>query len=335
MVQWQMLRTWQEKLSDSLRLAIEEKCCGGEIACVRAIVDALNGNAPLKATDAWSYTAEAAFLHGPISKVQFGIGGKLQEPRELADLVVLAAEASEGRVERVRACFIQTKANHKGSDYSASYSVDDLQLWLLSTFPNFDGLGKMIKGHNFRMRNRTGMLGAYGLLAHPGEISILSARVLANVLSGDRAKVAGKSISTRDLAPTFAALALPQEVDVTVRVDCDHRLHSTRYWTDDRRGLSGGSRLATLCLEDFVKEWTGLHLGELWEADPDRQSDPDLKRFIDLVVARARMHGQLSEFARVLGPDVPTQEPDSPGQDEPPSQGVGVLALVRSWSQPE
>jgi hypothetical protein len=314
-------QSWQDDLRESIRAGVEEACCGGEVDCVKAMVRHINDAKP-PALSHWSVAAESALLHGGISQVKFTIAGVEQPRRELADLCVIAASAEKGQLTGFRVCFIQSKANHRDDRHHASYDIDGLQLWLLSRFPKFEGIGRFVKGPSYHLNNTTGMLGAYGFLSHPGEMSLLSARVLANVLAECAGRDKSREIDARELAPTLAALGSGWSRDCF----CPHR------------ASTGGdtTALATLSYDDFVREWTGLRLGEPWYSTRANHRDVAVRTLVDRIVAAAVDENQLPHVAQLFHPDVPREEPEASGEDrdtghDAEAPALGILAVILDW----
>lgn len=157
-----------------------------EVDCIRALVTDIAQTLPIGSPQSprVRLTVESVFLHGPRSQVTFSVGG-VQKQRELADVLVLSSFVYRGSLKWQRVCLIQAKRDNAAVRKSAArFDVDEWQLALLRTFPRFTGVSGVFKGLTYELRNQSGMLGAYGLLNSPGDISILSARVLYSALGG-------------------------------------------------------------------------------------------------------------------------------------------------------
>lgn len=301
------------------RMRAEMEACyfkgKGEVDCVSAIVNAINATTVItsaQVTDA-EITVEGAFLHGSKSQVKFSIGGN-QQQRELADLLILGSYVENGSLRWQRACFIQAKKGSlsKGSTPSR-FVIDEWQLALLRSFPEFEGVSGLFNKKKHHLRNRTGMLGAYGLLSAPGEITVLSARVLNHILGGR------KSIVLKELTPTILSERTGMEVipktnpllwwpfDPEHCPECDylfdrffsiphHRLshiHGTKpgnlsLFPDRGPEYSSVSKLSCLGFDELIDFWTSLRLGEPWIVGTRNRGDLGLQKIIWAIVSQIK-----------------------------------------------
>lgn len=351
------VQDWQWRIAATMRRGIESSfgTRPDEIDCVRAIVEAV-GAAPavagrLRLRDSFKLEVESAFLHGPRSQVRFRIGGT-EHQRELADLLVLATYVEDGTLAFQRACFIQAKRSGASSRSAARFSIDPWQLALLGSFPEFTGFAGEFKGLTLELRNRSGMLGAYGLLSPPGEFTVVSARVVNHVLGGRQ------SLTTKELIPAILSETGAMRSAVASRgeywwFDPEHcpycrelAMHDfPHHWL--RHHASHASRhtaaldtpvesvLTCVGLDEFVQSWSGLRLGEVWHARNPTSSDRALRRCLQRVVRRiAQATGALSRVDGLLaeGRGDHNLSLEIDGGDREPS-GLGVLSMVRTVSR--
>lgn len=353
------VQDWQWRIAATMRRGIESSfgTRPDEIDCVQAIVEAVGG-APavagrLRLRDSFKLEVESAFLHGPRSQVRFHIGGT-EYQRELADLLVLATYVEDGTLAFQRACFIQAKRSGASSRSAARFSIDPWQLALLGSFPEFTGFVGAFRGLTLELRNRSGMLGAYGLLSPPGEFTVVSARVLSHVLGGRH------SLTTKELIPAILSETGAMRSAVASRgeywwFDPEHcpychelAMHKfPHHWL--RHHGSHASRhtapldapvesvLTCVGLDEFAQSWTGLRLGEIWQARSPTGSDRALRQCLRRVVRRAaQIKGALSRLDALLAEaggdhNLPVE---IDGGDREPS-GLGVLSVVGTVSRGE
>ena len=240
-----------------------------------------------------SLGVEGAVLHGQESQVRFSIGGREPWQCELADLLVLGLGVVDGALRSLRACFIQAKRGKSATKTSgARFDIKEDQLALLRSFPEFEGVVGVYKGIKCKFRNRSGMLGAYGLLSAPGEFTVLSARLLGQILGGR------KTLTEKELTPAIVAESasyrsksrgersgwFPWDLDPEHCPACremwrhfvpfpwhdfrDHHRHFGPHVGHGNAGLAGtdGSVLSCLSIDEFVDAWSSLRLGEPWSS---------------------------------------------------------------------
>lgn len=330
-----------------------------EVECVRAMVQAVDGTPPVAVTIdgrvSFTLKVEAAFLHGSRSRVRFQVGGT-DHQRELADLLVLAAYVHDGRLAFQRACLIQAKRSGQSTGQAASrYGVDPWQLALLASFPEFSGVTGVFAGLNVHLRNRSGMLGAYGLLSPPGEIIIVSARVLNQVLGG-RKSLAAKELVPAILSESAAARRSMHVPDESWWFDPDHcpychelAMHGPHHhWRRHHARHRGAGPSATadtpgesvatcIGLDEFVQCWTGLRLGEVWHSDSGTRSDRILRASLQAAVRRVgSVTGKLAGARELLdhasGNDNLRFNDENPGAH---GGGLGVLSVIGTMNRGE
>lgn len=355
------VQDWQWDLAARMRGGIERIYTSkpDEVECVRAMVQAIDGTPPVAVTldrrASFTLKVEAAFLHGSRSQVRFQVGGA-DHQRELADLLVLGAYVNDGRLAFQRACLIQAKRAGQSTGQAASrYGVDPWQLALLASFPEFSGVAGVFAGLTVHLRNRSGMLGAYGLLSPPGEIIIVSARVLNQVLGG-RKSLAAKELVPAILSESAASRSSVHFPDERWWFDPDHcpychelAMHVPHHhWRRHHGGHHGtgpsaaadtpGESVATcIGLDEFVQCWTGLRLGEAWHSGSGARSDRILRASLQAAVRRVgSATGKLAEATELLdrasGNDNLRFNDDNP---EAHGGGLGVLSVIGTMNRGE
>ncbi len=297
---------WQWTLTNRIRDGIEAVYATDpdEIKCIDAMVKAIQGTQPIRSPNlpGISVSCEGAFLHGSNSQVRFRVGG-VKKQCELADILVLGSYIEDNSLKWQRACFIQAKRGTKPSDNRQTrFSIDKWQLTLLRAFPTFYGISGIFQGINLHLRNRSGMLGAYGLLTDPGEFTVISARILSQILGGR------KSITNKEIVPALLSeinssksniltnSAHPWELDpkncATCRwivnklmSDLGYNImheHPQRSYIEDNEE----SQLTCLGLDELVQAWSLLRLGEIWRTGVRVKSDINLGISIRILISK-------------------------------------------------
>lgn len=207
------------------------------------------------------------------------------------------------------------------------------------------------------------MLGAYGLLVAPGDFTVISARVLNQLLGGR------KSLVGKELTPTILSELAVRIAENPVSLtpwwpfdpehcpECAHLFEAYlpfpwhRFWRQhshphrarahsqaNAEEPHSGSPLSCLGLEEFVDSWTTLRLGESWRVGASSRSDRDLHHALFTLVLRvARATGGLSQLVGLLSRAgnnnlLPT---DDNGPSHPLDGGLAVLSAVASSGQLE
>ena len=357
------VQDWQWQIADTMRRGIETSfgCRPDEVDCVQAIVEAVAGTPPVtgqgRSGDAFRLEVESAFLHGHRSQVSFRVGGATYQ-RELADLLVIATFVQDGALSFQRACFIQAKRSATPSGSSAArFGIDTWQLALLGSFPELMGITGVLKGQTVHLRNRSGMLGAYGLLSPPGEFTVVSARILSQVLGGRKSLPAKELVpailsevaASRNSSPTRSDHLWLDRFDPENCLSCReiacyfpeflHHLWCHRQAHVGQHApvvnTPAASILTCAGLDEFVQSWTGLLLGEVWHAGNPTDSDRTLRRCVSRIVSRvAAQAGTLQRVDRLL------REAGGGGDDPIPHDtadwgpaGLGVLSVIATSSR--
>ncbi len=347
---------WQWDLARRMREAIEDvySTAPDEVDAIKAMVEMVGKGTRVDSPsiDGTSIECESAFLHGPRSQVKFRVGNNTHQ-RELADLLLLGSYVEDGSLRWQRACFVQAKRGSTPGVRSPSrYAVDKWQLALLRAFPQFTGVSGIFRGQSHNLRNRTGMLGAYGLLADPGDLSLVSARILDQVLGGRG------SLPAKELVPVFVGARSPSDArrvdvpggwwswehfDPKQSAECRdffkqvfgtpwqhwHRLHNQRLGHRHRGALNWEpppSVLSCVGLDAVIQCWSSLQLGEVWKPS-DVASDVALRACVLSIVSIANAKtGSLSALRTLM---MTTDNPELPHQDghaEP--SNLAVLSVI-------
>jgi len=136
------------------------------------------------------------FIHGIRSEVEFGYYGGTTV-RELGDIIFILSVVYNGKKYFEKLTINQVKKSKKSKSVSWSLrdSGDMEQLYLLSRFPTFKGVGSLIPQKHYNLPNFSGCLGTHGLLYPPGDFAIISSKKLEGfLLSSNR-----KTIQLNDL----------------------------------------------------------------------------------------------------------------------------------------
>lgn len=224
-------------------------------------------------TDGKSYgplSIRADKIHGSRSYVEFNYRDK-PVTKELGDMAVITI-VSSGR-ERLfqKLCIIQNKKSSGASKGNVRWDIDLEQLYLLKNFPKLSG-NKGILNHcrDVSFRNSGGCLGAFGLMHDPGDMILITAPLLTELMKGR------KSLNTSDISvvgnnsnagqqggmgfPFFGHI-YPKELFMF----CEEFRHHFR----GLRPFAGGGAMPflnnvsfTRDIYDFVRSWTQVNIGE-------------------------------------------------------------------------
>lgn len=146
-------------------------------------------------------STNAIFIHGTKSQVQFDYYGEKTQ-RELGDLIFIVAVVYDGKKYFERFTITQFKKDTKKLKWSLSSKSSKEQLYLLSRFPAFSGVGKgsLIPEQEHYLQNYSRCLGSYGMLYTPGDFAFVSAFHLASYLGSKR------TMDLSDIHNLFASL---------------------------------------------------------------------------------------------------------------------------------
>ena len=130
-----------------------------------------------------SISTKAIFIHGNRSFVEFEFEGSLIT-REIGDLIFIISLVVGGEKYLEKMTITQFKKDKIASRGNLCWDIGNkAQLYLLSRFPPFSGVGKsLIPMRNFYLSNISGCLGSYGLLFRPGDFVFISAPKLDSML---------------------------------------------------------------------------------------------------------------------------------------------------------
>lgn len=245
-----------------------------EVSLVTRLVEATNGMAHGR------LRLFSRKIHGSRSYVEFFHRDR-PVTKELGDSVYITV-VTQGR-ERVleRVCFVQNKLADSGK--RTAWRIDEGQLFLLKNFPRFSGnRGIFRRSRDVIFKNPGGCLGAYGLLASPGEM-VFAAAPLVEAVSRGRGSVplqglaspwlttlnAGSATGSPSL-PWFGMPWHPKTSDPMFWEMLHEELfHFLRHhgflplqpWGGGSGSFLGHTRFAA-DIHDFVKAWLLCNLGE-------------------------------------------------------------------------
>lgn len=238
-----------------------------EVALVKRLVDAANGRSY------GSIRLLATMLHGSRSYVEFDY---LDKPvtKELGDMAIITVVTSGRQRLLQKTCIVQNKkSTGKG------WSIDLEQLFLLKNFPAFSGNKGIFRDcHNLTFRNASGCLGAFGLLESPGEMILISAPLMSELVrgrkslsSGDISVLSGSSDINTGRADVASSFLLwpgiyrfhPKEWPFVL----EEIFERFGYPLGFVRGAGGhaflGNSRFSRDLYDITRSWTQLSIGEL------------------------------------------------------------------------
>lgn len=166
---------FQNDIADAMYGALGQGYVIGdnEVALVTKVSEAVNGKLYR------GLSLHSRKIHGSRSYVQFNYQDK-PITKELADsvFITVVTRGRERLLEKV--CLVQNKVASAGA-----WDVDCDQLYLLKNFPLFSGTRGMFRGvRDVVFRNHSKCLGAFGLFAEPGEMTLISAPLLAEMACG-------------------------------------------------------------------------------------------------------------------------------------------------------
>lgn len=102
---------------------------------------------------------------------------------ELGDILFIASFILDGKKYLEKITINSIKRDHARK--TVSWRIDGEQLYLLSGFPNFEGVfGIVPPGRKYHIPNESGCLGSYGLLYAPAGFAFTSATKLDSFLAG-------------------------------------------------------------------------------------------------------------------------------------------------------
>lgn len=160
---------------------IECSLCGSyrqgndEPKTVQEIVNAVNGE-KISVNSNCQISSHSIFIHGNKSQVAFKYYDKAAQ-RELGDLIFIIAIVFGGKKYFERMTITQFKKDSRKA-LTWSFKKEDMeQLYLLSRFPKFKGIGKgsLIPQKEYPLSNNSSCLGSYGMLHTPGDFVFLGA----------------------------------------------------------------------------------------------------------------------------------------------------------------
>jgi len=281
---------WQNEVTQSLYEALGQGYSTGdnEVGLVERLVDTANGQSygPMRIS--------ASMLHGSRSYVEFRYMDK-PTTKELGDMAIVSLVTRNGARLLQRMMVIQNKKAR-----GESWSIDQEQLFLLKNFPTLTGnKGVLRRCGDLSFWNRSGCLGAFGLLREPGEMLLASAFLVSELmygkksLSSDKLAVLDQVFSSFDRG-MYSPLGLPLWIgDPEMLLDVIHHLHHRleRIWGYPFTALCPEfprNVMFTRDLHDFTRAWTLFSLGEFTCVDT-RVVNPKADGFANLLLRKAKL----------------------------------------------
>lgn len=145
---------------------------------VKSLVCAFNKSIKIKNSKIKTY---GIFLHGRKSMVQFNYYGR-DIQKELGDMLFLLTVVFNKRILFEKCSISQFKKSSNG--IKRFWKIDEQQLYLLSRFPEFEGVSGLLKDKKLKLNNGFGSLGSYILLYSPGDFTYVTAPILETLLGG-------------------------------------------------------------------------------------------------------------------------------------------------------
>ncbi len=329
---WPELERMEDALHEAITEGIREGLgSGGEPDALAALTHRLG---EVCEASRCGVSVANGMIHG--HPVSFESPAKGQQvSRELADLLWVASLAREGTLLAQRVCFIQTKVVRDGR----VDGLDHGQLELLSLFPRIS-LPANKGGGSISVANRSGMLGAYGFMQPNGELPLLAAPHLSNVLGGHKSRAfhfigsviagldvpeqvpAGVGLAPAGLAMSAALLDCGSDLEVAAArcleewVFLGSRARCRDWSTKEALRcalLAANARvpsiLAAVSTRRAVQAWIGLRLGEQWLPEEARTS-AGARALAGLVLTMAQAAGLPRLVQLIRGAEV-ADEPET------------------------
>lgn len=249
-----------QKIYDALGKGYADK--NYEVPLVGKAADAINGE------NYGGIRIVAKKIHGNTSMATFNYRA-VEKSRELGDTVIISliTDGPERLFQKIS--IVQNKR-----DRNSRWEVDPVQLFLLKNFPPIKrgtGVCKPFDGTIFR--NNSGTLGCYGLFSEPGDLTMISAPAVAEILRNKQYLSPsdiycppeidlfrnGTTAGNSQLGMPFTHLH-PKEIMMYL-----DRIHPRRGWP--QLALSSpahffGNTHFMRDTHDFVRNWTQFNFGE-------------------------------------------------------------------------
>jgi len=158
------------------------------VSLVEGIINKLDGLSV--STNKVKISTKSIFIHGNKSQVEFEYYGQRVQ-RELGDLIFILSVIYNGRKYFEKCTISQFKKDDDKLRWNLSNKE---QIYLLSRFPSFRGIGSIIPMKEFNLPNYSGCLGSFNLLFRPGNFVFVSAPQLESFL-GNRKSLSRANIS--------------------------------------------------------------------------------------------------------------------------------------------
>lgn len=232
----------------------------GEIQLITRISNALRGKSYR------SLNIHCEKIHGSKSYVSFPFRDK-PTTKELGDLILVTVISDGRRRLLQKLCIIQNKVLRDGKAL-----IDLEQLFLLKNFPLFSGSRGLFRGmKDVMFLNRQQCLGAYGFFDSPGELILVNAGTLSNVIANsstfDRKQLGFSSngLNSADEGDIFGFQGIPAFFDPIMMEEVLHYWYKRRFPFPFHGSLApfSSTRRTLHDLNDVVRTWMSLRLGEL------------------------------------------------------------------------
>jgi len=259
-------------------------------------------------------------IHGSTSDVSF-IFRDEPTSRELGDLILITVISDGRRRLLQKLCIIQNKVLRKGQA-----QIDLKQLFLLKNFPLFSGNRGLFRGaKDVMFLNRQQCLGAYGFFDSPGELILVNAGILNNLIAGtstfNRKQLGSLSqgLNGADEGDVFGFQGIPAFLDPMMMEEIFHYWYKRRFPIPFYGSLApfSSSRRTLYDLHDVVRAWMSLRLGELVYV-LDQQVDVEADNFVttilrsigfgEIVDIDGNVEGEFNSAATVMVAHVDVQE---------------------------
>jgi hypothetical protein len=242
------------------------------------------------------------YLHGPNSQSKFIYGPTGNtEQRELCDLLIISTVSENGVLKNQRVSFVQAK---KGGN-SRSYKIDDKQLFLLTSFPEFTGYSGLFKNQKVKLEDMSGALGSFLFFTPCLEFSWVTS-LLVNLQFSSHKKL--------KLSQFNAYFANPNVY------------RHPGYWHDREYPWNHRSQEALPNSFRFFEGWLNHTVGEFWNFSKGTCSNPSVAKFVKGIVSQSN----LNELKRLFD-DVRFDNRDDDNlkdQEQPEKYSLGIISVI-------
>jgi len=254
-----------------------------EVAIVTNLVETLNGK---KFKNIITLSADK--IHGARSYVSFNCRDK-PVTKELGDMAIISLVTAGNTRLLQRICIIQNKKSS-----NKKWEIDREQLFLLKNFPPFTGERGIFrilrKNHKYIFYNRSGCLGAFGLLFEPGEMIFISAPLMEGFLQGNNTLPASEIGFPPSSQHSFTSTRPFNYFGYPILYYSSRISHT--FYDLYKSGIFAyellGNFLFGYDLHDFIRAWTQINLGELTLVD-GKIIDEDVDAFANHLIRSAHL----------------------------------------------